>query len=172
MRKISLTLSDGMVVKTAPGRSLQEISRDCGSGARGLVLAAKLDGHLCPLDMAPDRDAGLEWVTYANKPGLEIYQRSASFILNMAVAEMSHNTRLVIGHSISNGFYYDFYCGIPITQELLNGITAKMREIISNDLPFRRLLLPRSEAIRYFAGRAMSDSRRLVENSSIDQVQI
>ena len=56
-------------------------------------------------------------MTYSDKPGLEIYQRSASFILNMAVAEMAHNTRLVIGHSISNGFYYDFYCGIPVTQE-------------------------------------------------------
>jgi uridine kinase len=172
MSKISLTLSDGSVIRTAPGRSLYEISRDQGSGTQGLVLAAKLDSELCPLDTVAKSSARLEWVTYSDKPGLEIYQRSASFILNMAVAEMSHNTRLVIGHSISNGFYYDFYCGIPITQEVLNGITAKMREIISSDLPFRRLLLPRHEAIQYFAGRAMSDSRRLVENSSIDQVQI
>jgi len=172
MRKITLSLPDGSQIETASGRSLQEIACDPGSGARGLVLAAKLDNRLCPLDSAAEGSARLEWITYADKPGLEIYQRSASFILNMAVAEMSHNTRLVIGHSISNGFYYDFYCGIPITQELLNGITAKMREIIAADLPFRRLLLPRAEAIRYFAGRAMSDSRRLVENSSIDQVQV
>jgi uridine kinase len=172
MRKIILTQGDGNKIETLPGRSLQEISRAHGSGAQGLVLAAKLDGRLCPLDTVPDRSARLEWVTYSDKPGLEIYQRSASFILNMAVAELYHNTRLVIGHSISNGFYYDFYCGIPITQELLNGITAKMREIIGRDLPFKRLLLPRSEAIQYLAGRAMSDSRRLVENSSIDQVQI
>ena len=90
----------------------------------------------------------------------------------MAVAELYHNTRLVIGHSISNGFYYDFSCGIPVTQELLNEITARMREISDRDLPFQRRLLPRDEAIRYFAGRGMSDSRRLVENSAIDQVQI
>ena len=32
--------------------------------------------------------------------------------------------------------------------------------------------MPRDEAIRYFADRAMSDSRRLVENSTIDQVQV
>jgi uridine kinase len=172
MRKITLTLANGIQIDTQPGKSLYEISRSHGSGAQGLVLAAKLDGRLCPLDTVPDRSARLEWVTYSDKPGLEIYQRSASFILNMAVAELYHNTRLVIGHSISNGFYYDFYCGIPITQELLNGITAKMREIIGRDLPFKRLLLPRSEAIQYLAGRAMSDSRRLVENSSIDQVQI
>ena len=85
-------------------------------------------------------------MTYSDKPGQETYQRSASFILNMAVAEMAHNTRLVIGHSISNGFYYDFYCGIPVTQEVLNEITAKMREIIGRDLPFKRLLLARDEA--------------------------
>jgi uridine kinase len=172
MGKIILTLGDGNKIDTHPGKSLYEISRDPGSGAHGLVLAAKLDNELCPLDTIAPSSARLEWVSYSDKPGLEIYQRSASFILNMAVAEMAHNTRLVIGHSISNGFYYDFYCGIPVTQEVLNGITAKMREIIDRDLPFKRLLLPRDEASQYFAGRAMSDSRRLIENSAIDQVQV
>lgn len=172
MPKITLTLADRNKIETSPGKSLYEISRDHNSGARGLILAAKLDGCLTPLDTIPERSARLQWVTYSDKPGLEIYQRSASFILNMAVAELYHNIRLVIGHSISNGFYYDFYCGIPVTQELLNEITAKMREIISRDLPFRHRLLPREQAIGYFADRAMSDSRRLVENSSIDQVQV
>ena len=146
MSKIVLTLPDGKQINAAAGKNLFELSH----GSSGLILAAKLDGRLTPLDTVPERSARLEWVTYSDKPGLEIYQRSASFILNMAVAELSHNIRLVIGHSISNGFYYDFYCGIPVTQELLNGITAKMREIISRDLPFRRRLLPRDEAIRLF----------------------
>ncbi|MCG2810554.1 MAG: nucleoside kinase [Candidatus Aminicenantes bacterium] len=168
MPKIVLTLPDGKQINAAAGKNLFELSH----GSSGLLLAAKLDGRLTPLDMVPDRSARLQWVTYSDKPGLEIYQRSASFILNMAVAELYHNIRLVIGHSISNGFYYDFYCGIPVTQELLNGITAKMREIIGRDLPFQHRLLPREQAIRYFADRAMSDSRRLVENSSIDQVQV
>jgi uridine kinase len=168
MSKIVLTLPDGSQIEAAPGQDLHELSR----GASGLVLGAKLDHRLVPLDMVPEADARLQWVTYAEKTGVEIYQRSASFILNMAVSELFHNTRLVIGHSISNGFYYDFSCGIPITQELLNGITARMREIIDRDLPFQRLRLPREEASRYFAGRARSDNRRLVENSGIAQVQV
>ena len=168
MRKITLTLPDGKKIEAAAGTRLHEISR----GAGGLVLAAKLGHELVPLDVAPEKDERLEWVTYGEKAGLETYQRSACFILNMAVTELYHNTRLVIGHSISNGFYYDFSCGIPVTQELLNEITVRMREIIARDLPFQRLLLPRAEAIRYLAGRAMSDSRRLVENSSIEQVQV
>ncbi|MCJ7524949.1 MAG: nucleoside kinase [Candidatus Aminicenantes bacterium] len=168
MSKIVLTLPDGKQINAAAGKNLFELSH----GSSGLILAAKFDGRLTPLDTVPDRSARLQWVTYSDKPGLEIYQRSASFILNMAVAELYHNIRLVIGHSISNGFYYDFYCGIPVTQELLNEITAKMREIIGRDLPFQHRLLPREQAIRYFADRAMSDSRRLVENSSIDQVQV
>ena len=172
MRKISLTLSDGHVIETVPGRSLYEISHDHGSGAQGLVLAAKLDNRLCSLDTQAQHDARLEWVIYSDKPGLEIYQRSASFILNMAVAELFHNTRLVIGHSISNGFYHDFDCGIPVTQELLNDITARMHEIIGRDLPFRRLTLGRSEAARYFADRAMSDSQRLVEHAPGEHFQV
>jgi uridine kinase len=168
MGKITLTFPDGNAIAAAPGKSLYELSR----GSSGLVLAARLDNDLVPLDTVPERSARVEWVTYGEKAGVEVYQRSASFILNMAVAELYHNTRLVIGHSISNGFYYDFTCGIPITQELLNEITARMREISGRDLPFRRLLLPRAEAGRYFAGRGMSDSRRLVDNSAIERVPV
>lgn len=168
MTHITLTLPDGTRIAAEPGKNLHDLSR----GATGLVLAARLDNRLVPLDVVPERDAAVAWVTYGEKAGLEVYQRSASFILNMAVAELYHNTRLVIGHSISNGFYYDFLCGIPVTQELLGEITAKMREIIARDLPFRRLRLSRDEAVRYFSERAMSDSRRLVENSSIERVQV
>jgi uridine kinase len=168
MGKITLTLPDGNTIETPDGKSIYELSR----GASGLVLAARLDNDLVPLDTAPGRDARLEWVTYGEKAGQEAYQRSASFILNMAVTELYHNTRLVIGHSISNGFYYDFFCGIPVTQELLNEITARMRDISARNLPFQRRLLPRAEAVRYFSGRGMSDSRRLVENSTIEHVQI
>jgi uridine kinase len=168
MSKIVLTLPDGGRIEAAPGRNLHELSR----GASGLVLGAKLDQRLVPLDTVPQAGARLQWVTYAEKAGLEIYQRSASFILNMAVSELFYNTRLVIGHSISNGFYYDFSCGIPVTQELLNGITARMRDIIDRDLPFQRRILSREEASLYFAGRAMSDNQRLVENSGIARVQV
>lgn len=168
MGKIVLTFPEDNKIIAAPGKSLYEHSH----GASGLVLAARLDNDLVPLDTVPERSARVEWVTYGEKDGVEVYQRSASFILNMAVSELYHNTRLVIGHSISNGFYYDFSCGIPVTQELLGEITARMREISGRDLPFRRRLLPRAEAVDYFAGRAMSDSRRLVENSAIEQVPV
>jgi len=89
----------------------------------------------------------------------------------MAVAQLYRNTRLVIGHSISNGFYYDFYCGIPVSKELLEDISAKMREICAGDLLFKRLILSRSEAAATFQ-RSMNDNQRLIENSDIDPVQI
>jgi len=168
MGKITLTFPDGNTITATPGKSLYDLSR----GSSGLGLAARLDNDLVSLDTVPAKNARVEWVTYGEKAGLEVYQRSASFILNMAVNELYHNTRLVIGHSISNGFYYDFSCGIPVTQELLLEITARMREISARNLPFERLVLPRAEAIQYFAGRGMSDSRRLVESSTIDPAQI
>ena len=168
MPKITLTLPDGKKLTPAPGQNLFDLSR----GSSGLVLAARLDGDLVSLDAVPERDARLEWVTYGEKAGVEVYQRSASFILNMAVAELYHNTRLVIGHSISFGFYYDFSCGIPVTQELLNEITATMRAIIDRDLPFQRRVLSRLQAVEFFTARAMSDSQRLIENSGIERVQV
>ena len=58
MPKITLTLPDGSTIGTPPGRSLHDISRDHDSGAQGLVLAAKLDNRLCPLDTMPQAAPG------------------------------------------------------------------------------------------------------------------
>ncbi len=168
MGKITLSFPDGNTITAPPGKNLFDLSR----GSSGLVLAARLNNDLVPLDVVPERDARLEWVTYGEKAGVEAYQRSASFILNMAVSELYRNTRLVIGHSISFGFYYDFTCGIPVAQELLNEISARMREISARDLPFRRRLLPRAAAADFFSARAMSDSRRLAEHFPGETLQV
>jgi len=47
-----------------------------------------------------------------------------------------------------------------------------MHEISTRDLPFRRRLLPRAEAVDFFAGRAMSDSRRLAEHFPGETLQV
>ena len=91
-------------------------------------------------------DARIEWITYDSPEGMEIYQRTASFILFMAVSALYDNSRLAIGHSIANGFYYDLYMGIPVNQQILSEISGKMTEIIRRDLPFRRVVLAKPEA--------------------------
>jgi len=172
MKSISLLFPDGRKVALAKGQTLAHVAREFNRDFPDLILAATLDRRLVSLDTAPDADAQVEFVTYRSRMGQEIYQRTAAFLLNMAVVELYHNTRLVIGHSLASGIYYDFYTAVPVTQDLLDGIAAKMREIAGRNLPLQHRIMNRERAIAFIAERAMSDSLRLAEHSPLEEIQI
>jgi uridine kinase len=131
-----------------------------------------INNQLCTLDFVPEEDSFVEFLTYDSKIGIEVYRRTVNFILYMAVNELYYNTRLVIGHSLANGVYFDFFMDSPVNQEVLNTIKCKMMEIISKNTPFKRKVLTQGEAITYFRDRAMNDRVRLLENSGLNEVTI
>ncbi|MCK5124027.1 MAG: threonine--tRNA ligase, partial [Dehalococcoidia bacterium] len=67
---------------------------------------------------------------------LERMRHSASHIMAEAVQYLFPGVKFGIGPTIENGFYYDFELSRPLTPEDLPVIESKMREIISQDVPF------------------------------------
>ncbi len=68
-----------------------------------------------------------------------------------AVKELWPEVKLGIGPSIEDGFYYDFDKKEPFTEEDLEKIEGKMREIISKNEPFIREEMGKEEALKLFA---------------------
>ncbi|MGE5342356.1 MAG: nucleoside kinase [Candidatus Omnitrophota bacterium] len=172
MEKIKLTFPDAPPLEIPRGTSLYEVTKDIPVEAEFRILAAKVDNHLRSLAYVPQEDAQVEFLTYASKMGKEVYWRTANFILYMAVNELYTNTRLVIGHSLGNGFYFDFFLDVPVNQEVLNTVKNKMVEIIDRDTPFLKQIVSREEAIAYFRDRAMSDKVRFLEYADMNEVGI
>jgi threonyl-tRNA synthetase len=82
---------------------------------------------------------------------LHCLRHSCSHLMAEAVLELYPGTKLAIGPSIEEGFYYDFDVTGTITDEDLSKIEAKMREIAAKDLPFERSEVSRDEAVRILA---------------------
>ncbi|MBI4837709.1 MAG: threonine--tRNA ligase [Nitrospirae bacterium] len=81
---------------------------------------------------------------------LEVYRHSTSHIMAHAVKEIYPDAKFAIGPSTAEGFYYDFDCPAPITEEDLKKIEEKMKEIIKANRPFLRKEISRAEAIALF----------------------
>ncbi|MFA4906090.1 MAG: threonine--tRNA ligase [Candidatus Margulisiibacteriota bacterium] len=82
---------------------------------------------------------------------LNTLRHSASHILAAAVQELYPGTKLGIGPSIEDGFYYDFDIpNVTLTSEDLPKIEEKMREIINKNEPFERQELKKDEALKLF----------------------
>jgi threonyl-tRNA synthetase len=94
---------------------------------------------------------------------LDILRHSCSHIMAEAVKELWPETKLGIGPSIEDGFYYDFDKKEPFTDEDLSRIEEKMHQIISKDEPFIKEELSKKEAIALF--------KNLKEDYKIDLIQ-
>lgn len=85
------------------------------------------------------------------KVRLETIRHSTSHVMAEAVLKLFPGSKVAIGPSIENGFYYDFELTRPITQEDLPAIEKEMRKILSSNKEFQRKELSRSEAKAMFA---------------------
>jgi len=84
---------------------------------------------------------------------LEQMRHSCSHVMAQAVVELFPGTKLAIGPSIENGFYYDFDSSHHFVPEDLPGIEERMKEIIKKKHPFKRTEHPKKEAVKFFDSR-------------------
>jgi threonyl-tRNA synthetase len=149
-KEIEITLPGGGKLAVPKGTAVSEILGKMGHSRDGWI-AAQMNGQLVDLSRKIEEDAVVEGVGTDSPKGLEILRHSAAHIMAQAVKSIFPEARVAIGPAIENGFYYDFDVQRPFTQEDLEKIEAKMREITSQKLAFSRREVPREEAIGYFS---------------------
>ena len=147
MAEISVQLPDGshqLVPAGSPASALAE-----RLGLRG-VVAAVVNGR--PRDLAVPLEPGarVEFVTFEDPAGREVYWHSTAHLMAQAVKQLFPEARLAIGPPIDEGFYYDFDIGRPFSPEDLDRIETRMRELAAADQRIERTEIPRDEARRQF----------------------
>ncbi len=136
------------------------------------IVAAKLDGILLDLQTPLEHGGTLKWITMECEQGLEVLRHSTSHIMAQAVQSLFPGTKVSIGPSIRDGFYYDFDQDQRFSPEDFPKIERKMQEIIDQDLPIVRRTLSREEAIHYFKERQEPYKVELIEDLSDQHVTL
>ncbi len=147
---LNITLPDGNKInfdKKITGLQVAEkISKSLSKNA----LLISIDGKLKDLNTVIEKDCSIEIFTSKDKVGLETIRHDTAHVLAMAVQELFPGTQVTIGPVIDDGFYYDFARKEPFTEEDLNKIENKMREIVERDEKTTREVWPRQKAIDHF----------------------
>ncbi|MBI3039863.1 nucleoside kinase [bacterium] len=172
MELITLTLKDGTKQSLEKGKPIFYLVKKMPPEPFFPILCAKVDNDNKSLDFCPDMDCQIEFLDYRSREGQECYRRSTTFILARAVLELYRNARLVIGHSLGNGYYYDLYTDVPVTETILGYINEKMRTIIKKNEPFDKKTLTRPEAITLFKKEGYPEKARLLQNLTTDTVGV
>ena len=92
-------------------------------------------------------DGSVQEFAFEDEMGRNALRHTASHILAQAVKRLYPETKLAIGPSIKDGFYYDFDFAEPITDADLEKLEAEMKKIVKENLKLERFTLPRDEAL-------------------------
>ena len=93
------------------------------------------------------QDGSIAEHSFDEEIGCGALRHTASHILAQAVKRLYPETKLAIGPSIKDGFYYDLDRPEPFTDEDLIKLEAEMKKIVKENLKLERFTLPRAEAI-------------------------
>ncbi len=147
---VTVTLPDGKALTLPRGATGGDVAAAIGPGLAKAALAVEVNGKIWDIFRPLEGDAAIRIITRKDDAALELIRHDAAHILAMAVQALYPGTQVTIGPTIEDGFYYDFARDTAFTPDDLAKIEAKMHEIVTADLPTRREVWPRDEAIAHF----------------------
>ena len=160
---MKITLKDGSVKEYEGSRSVLDIAKDISEGLARAATSAKVNGDIVDLRKEISEDCELELLTFDSEDGKGAFWHTTSHIMAQAVKRLYPETKLAIGPSIDNGFYYDLDRETPFVTEDLEKIEAEMK-IVKENLAIERFTKSREEAIAYFQENGEPYKVELVED--------
>ena len=147
---MKITLKNGSSKEYAQSMSVIDIAKDISEGLARVATAGEVDGEVVDLRTVIDKDCELNILTFNDEKGKGAFRHTTSHIMAQAIKRLYPDTKLAIGPSIEDGFYYDIDRETPLVAEDLEKIEAEMKKIVKEDLPIKQYTMPRAEAIAYF----------------------
>ena len=145
---MKVTLKDGSVKEYDSKKSIIDIAKDISEGLARNVVAGEVNSVMHDLRDEIDSDCELNLITLKDEKGLSVIRHTTSHVLAQAVKRVFPQSKLAIGPSIAEGFYYDFEHE-PFSRDDLDKLEAEMKKIIKEGEAIERFELPREEAIKF-----------------------
>jgi threonyl-tRNA synthetase len=151
--QITVSLPDGSRQELPGGSTALDLAAKIGSGLRKSAVAATIDGSDADLTVPLADGASVAIVTNNSDEGRHVLRHSTAHVMAQAVTQLFPGAKFSIGPAIDNGFYYDFALpdGATFSDDDLERIEDKMREIVRANQPFTRSQMSFDEAKELFA---------------------
>ena len=150
MKDINITLPDNSVKRVPTGSTPQDVANIIGHNLGKAVVISKIDGILKDLNHPLEKDCRLELFTGESTIGHNTLLHSTAHLMAQAVKYFFPQTKVAIGPTIDNGFYYDFDVDIPFTEDVLTKIELKMKELAKEAQEIERNEITAKEALKLF----------------------
>ena len=163
---MKITLPDGSIKELSDGSSGLDLASNIGPGLAKAAIAVTVNGIQKDLCDPLEDNSEVSIITIDSEEGLEIMRHTLTAqVLARAVKNLYPESKLAIGPTITDGFYYDFEFKKAISSDDLNAIEKEMKKIISNGSSITKTLHSKSEAINIFKDQGETYKGLIIEES-------
>ncbi len=173
MRKVKVTIQNKEYEYEA-GITYEQIVKDFQKDNEPKIVLVSADGRLRELHKILSNDCTLEFITLAEKIGMETYSRSATFLLVKAVHDVigdDGKNHIVAQYTVGRGLLCKLIDVEP-TEQFIRSVHARMDELISQNMPIWKTSYSVEEARRIFAEAGMEDKVKLFKFRRASKVNV
>ena len=150
---INITLPDNSIKSFENPISIEDLSKSIGSGLAKATVAGKVNGNLVDTVDLLDSDCSVEIIRDQDQEGIEIIRHSCAHLFGHALKQFFPEAKMAIGPIIENGFYYDIDLDHSLSQEDLEKIEKRMKDLAKTKYRVIKKVVPKKEAVKIFKQR-------------------
>ena len=113
------------------------------------IIAARLNNTIESLNLPILKDGEIEFINRTDKDGRIIYIRGLLFLMCKAFSEIYPEALLTVNYQLSNAMF-NTIDNMEVTEEMVENVKRKMREIIEKDLPITKVMMTQEEAEEFY----------------------
>jgi threonyl-tRNA synthetase len=148
---ISIIFPDSSVKKFEKGTKVIDVAKSISEGLARKVISASFNKETCELETKLDVDGNIKFYTWDDEEGKQAFWHSSAHILAQTIKFFYPKSKLTIGPSIENGFYYDVdFNGDSISENDFQKIESKFLEFARTDSQFNMKSMSKEEAIEFY----------------------
>ena len=148
---MKLTLPDKSVRELEKGSNGYDLAKDIGPGLAKAAVAVTVNGEQRDLLDPITDDSDISIITIDSDAGIEIMRHTLTAqVLAKALKNLYPKSKLAIGPTIDDGFYYDVETEKAISIDDLQKIEDEMRKIVKKKSHITKKLESKKDALKIF----------------------
>ena len=165
-KDIIVSLPDGNKKVLPSGSNGYDLASSIGSGLAKSAVAFRVGDDQFDLHDELQDETTVSIITIQSDEGLEIMRHTiAAQVLACAIKNLFPKSKLAIGPTIENGFYYDILFDTPISSDDLDKIEKEMRNIIKKGGFIKKSLHSKADALLKFKKNQETYKLKIIEES-------
>ena len=169
---LKISLPDGSIREFDKELSVRDVAASIGERLAKDSIAGKVDGNLVDISYIITSDAKVEIITAKSPEAVEIIRHSTAHLMAQAVIRLFPETKVTIGPSVENGFYYDFDSDYKFNDEDLKKIEDEMKKIAQENHSFVRKEVSKDEAVEFFKKKGETYKVEIIEDLNVPGVSL